>query len=56
MRMIISMKIINCSKWAPRNRLNIPIPITDPSVDLQVLLAVNLYVNLYKLVLLQLTQ
>ncbi len=38
MRMIISMKIINCNNWSLRNNLNIPIPITDPSVDLQVLL------------------
>jgi hypothetical protein len=36
--MIISMKIINCNNWAPRNMLNIPIPITDPPVDLQGLL------------------
>ena len=32
------MKIINCNNWAPRNALNIPIPITDPPVDLQGLL------------------
>ena len=38
MRTVISMKIINCNNWAPRNRLNIPIPITDPPVDLQGLL------------------
>jgi hypothetical protein len=36
--MIISMKIINCNDWAPRNHLNIPIPITDPPIDLQGLL------------------
>ena len=36
--MIISMKIINCNDWAPRNNLNIPIPITDPPVDLHGLL------------------
>jgi hypothetical protein len=29
------MKIINCNNWAPRNALNIPIPITDPPVDLR---------------------
>lgn len=32
------MKIINCNGWAPRNRLNIPIPITDPPIDLHELL------------------
>jgi hypothetical protein len=26
------MKIINCNNWAPRNQLDIPIPITDPPV------------------------
>jgi hypothetical protein len=25
MRMIISMKMINCNNWAPRNKLNISI-------------------------------
>ena len=38
MKTVISMKIINCNNWAPRNPLNIPIPITDPPVDLQGLL------------------
>ena len=38
MKTVISMKIINCNNWAPRNALNIPIPITDPPVDLQGLL------------------
>jgi hypothetical protein len=38
MRTITLMKMINCNNWAPRNNLNIPIPITDPSVDLQGLL------------------
>ena len=28
------MKIINSNNWSPRNKSNIPIPITDPSVDL----------------------
>jgi hypothetical protein len=26
------MKIINCNNWAPRNQLDILIPITDPPV------------------------
>jgi hypothetical protein len=39
MGMIISMKMISCNNWAPCNQLNIPIPITDPPVDLQVLLS-----------------
>ena len=42
MRIIILMKIINCSNWSPRNKSNIPIPITDPSVDLLRLL-IKLY-------------
>ena len=42
MRIIISMKIINCNNWSPRNKSNIPIPITDPSVDLLRLL-IKLY-------------
>ncbi|BAF36233.1 hypothetical protein [Microcystis phage LMM01] len=37
MRMIISMKIINCNDWTPRNNMNIPI--TDPPVDLQMYFA-----------------
>ncbi len=37
MKTVISMKMINCNNWAPHNRLNIPI--TDPSVDLQVYFA-----------------
>ena len=28
------MKIINCNNWSLRNRLNIPVHITDPTVDL----------------------
>ena len=32
------MKMINCNDWTPRNQLNIPIPITDPPVDVQKLL------------------
>lgn len=32
------MKMINCNNWTQRNRLNIPIPTTDPPVDLQGLL------------------
>ena len=39
MRIIISMKIINCNNWAPHNKLNISIPITDPPVDLWVYFA-----------------
>jgi hypothetical protein len=31
------MKIINCNNWTPRI-INIPIPITDPPVDLHKLL------------------
>lgn len=31
---IISMKIINCNNWAPRNKLNILISITDLPADL----------------------
>jgi len=42
MRIIILMKIINCSNWSPRNKSNILIPITDPSVDLLRLL-IKLY-------------
>ena len=42
MRIIISMKIINCNNWSPRNKSNILIPITDPSVDLLRLL-IKLY-------------
>lgn len=42
MRIIISMKIINCNNWSPRNKSNIVIPITDPSVDLLRLL-IKLY-------------
>ena len=38
MMMIISMKIINCNNWSPCNNFNIPIPITDPPIDLQGLL------------------
>ena len=38
METTISMKIINCNDWAPRHKSNIPIPITDPLVDLQELL------------------
>jgi hypothetical protein len=35
------MKMINSNNWAPRNplKLNIPIPITDPPVDLHGLLS-----------------
>ncbi|AGR48706.1 hypothetical protein AVV41_gp141 [Microcystis phage MaMV-DC] len=36
------MKIINCNNWSPRNKSNIVIPITDPSVDLLRLL-IKLY-------------
>ena len=46
MRIIISMKIINCNNWSPRNKSNIPIPITDPSVDLLGLL-IKLYGRVY---------
>jgi hypothetical protein len=38
MRTVISMKKINSNNWVSRNPLNIPIPITDPPVDLQKLL------------------
>ena len=34
------MKMINCNGWAPRNNLNIPIPITGLSVDLHELFVV----------------
>ena len=39
------MKKINSYKWTPRNQLNIPIPITDPPVDVQKLLG-KLYFTL----------
>jgi hypothetical protein len=32
------MKIIDCNGWTSRNIFNMPIPITDPPVDLQGLL------------------
>ena len=40
------MKIINSNNWSPRNKSNIPIPITDPSVDLLGLL-IKLYGRVY---------
>jgi hypothetical protein len=45
MRTVISMKKINSYNWTPRNQLNIPIPITDPPVDVEKLLG-KLYFTL----------
>jgi hypothetical protein len=39
------MKKINSYNWTPRNQLNIPIPITDPPVDVEKLLG-KLYFTL----------